>query len=239
MQPIFLAKRPGRGERSHGARISRARTSLSGNSSSCPAKAAGGKHWKSRSDPEWQTLAAWLNGGTTREDEVRVPFQGRFFRIDVSAAFPGRPDFKAVTSAPGSMRAAGRIGRSFWMLIREDDYTQPGTGTDVVVWIDTARTDELEFIQAIQQRAGNPGSLANQNQGLGVCSDVGPECRHPARDRSRPRPRNSSASGNRRRQESRFSFSRPRLPTCPAPTASSRCPRDSWMSASGSIWKPG
>lgn len=24
---------------------------------------AGGKHWKSQSDPEWQTLAAWVNGG--------------------------------------------------------------------------------------------------------------------------------------------------------------------------------
>jgi hypothetical protein len=25
---------------------------------------AGGKHWKSQSDPEWQTLAAWVNGAT-------------------------------------------------------------------------------------------------------------------------------------------------------------------------------
>jgi len=25
---------------------------------------AGGKHWKSQSDPEWQTLAAWVNGET-------------------------------------------------------------------------------------------------------------------------------------------------------------------------------
>lgn len=24
----------------------------------------GGKHWKSQSDPEWQTLAAWVNGET-------------------------------------------------------------------------------------------------------------------------------------------------------------------------------
>jgi hypothetical protein len=26
---------------------------------------AGGKHWKSRTDPEWQTLAAWVNGQTS------------------------------------------------------------------------------------------------------------------------------------------------------------------------------
>jgi hypothetical protein len=26
---------------------------------------AGGKHWKSQSDPEWQTLAAWVKGQTT------------------------------------------------------------------------------------------------------------------------------------------------------------------------------
>lgn len=26
---------------------------------------AGGKHWKSQSDPEWQTLAAWVRGQTT------------------------------------------------------------------------------------------------------------------------------------------------------------------------------
>ena len=26
---------------------------------------AGGKHWKSKSDPEWQTLAAWARGATT------------------------------------------------------------------------------------------------------------------------------------------------------------------------------
>jgi hypothetical protein len=26
---------------------------------------AGGKHWKSQSDPEWQTLAAWVLGQTT------------------------------------------------------------------------------------------------------------------------------------------------------------------------------
>jgi hypothetical protein len=26
---------------------------------------AGGKHWKSQSDPEWQTLAAWVNGQKT------------------------------------------------------------------------------------------------------------------------------------------------------------------------------
>ena len=25
---------------------------------------AGGKHWKSQSDPEWQTLAAWVRGAT-------------------------------------------------------------------------------------------------------------------------------------------------------------------------------
>src|ERR1043166_6368173 len=25
---------------------------------------AGGKHWKSQGDPEWQTLAAWVNGQT-------------------------------------------------------------------------------------------------------------------------------------------------------------------------------
>jgi hypothetical protein len=25
---------------------------------------AGGKHWKSQDDPEWQTLAAWVNGKT-------------------------------------------------------------------------------------------------------------------------------------------------------------------------------
>jgi hypothetical protein len=25
---------------------------------------AGGKHWKSQSDPEWQTLVAWVNGQT-------------------------------------------------------------------------------------------------------------------------------------------------------------------------------
>jgi hypothetical protein len=25
---------------------------------------AGGKHWKSQSDPEWQILAAWVNGQT-------------------------------------------------------------------------------------------------------------------------------------------------------------------------------
>lgn len=25
---------------------------------------AGGKHWKSQSDPEWQTLAAWVRGET-------------------------------------------------------------------------------------------------------------------------------------------------------------------------------
>jgi hypothetical protein len=23
---------------------------------------AGGKHWQSRNDPEWQTLARWVNG---------------------------------------------------------------------------------------------------------------------------------------------------------------------------------
>jgi hypothetical protein len=27
---------------------------------------AGGKHWKSQSDPEWQTLAAWVRGETIR-----------------------------------------------------------------------------------------------------------------------------------------------------------------------------
>jgi len=26
---------------------------------------AGGKQWKSQSDPEWQTLAAWVRGETT------------------------------------------------------------------------------------------------------------------------------------------------------------------------------
>ena len=25
---------------------------------------AGGKHWKSQDDPEWQILAAWVNGQT-------------------------------------------------------------------------------------------------------------------------------------------------------------------------------
>jgi hypothetical protein len=39
---------------------------------------AGGKHWKSKSDPEWQTLAAWVrgntltSGGATARGVVRV-----------------------------------------------------------------------------------------------------------------------------------------------------------------------
>ena len=34
---------------------------------------AGGKHWKSRSDPEWQTLAAWVRGETSSPSgKVRV-----------------------------------------------------------------------------------------------------------------------------------------------------------------------
>jgi YVTN family beta-propeller protein len=32
----------------------------------------GGKHWKSQSDPEWQTLAAWVNGETLKKSEGAV-----------------------------------------------------------------------------------------------------------------------------------------------------------------------
>jgi YVTN family beta-propeller protein len=33
---------------------------------------AGGKHWKSTSDPEWHTLAEWVNGKTLASEEIRV-----------------------------------------------------------------------------------------------------------------------------------------------------------------------
>lgn len=32
---------------------------------------AGGKHWKSQDDPEWQTLASWVRGETARGETVR------------------------------------------------------------------------------------------------------------------------------------------------------------------------
>ena len=36
----------------------------------------GGKHWESQTDPEWQTLAAWVKGATTLavtiEDDRRI-----------------------------------------------------------------------------------------------------------------------------------------------------------------------
>ena len=31
---------------------------------------AGGKHWKSQSDPEWQILAAWVRGETIRGETI-------------------------------------------------------------------------------------------------------------------------------------------------------------------------
>jgi YVTN family beta-propeller protein len=33
----------------------------------------GGKHWTSKSDPEWQTLAAWVNGATLASSAARAP----------------------------------------------------------------------------------------------------------------------------------------------------------------------
>ena len=57
---------------------------------------AGGKHWTSKSDPEWQTLAAWVMTGAPRgtSSEVARSLDFEFYRTRVEPIFlkPRQPD---------------------------------------------------------------------------------------------------------------------------------------------------
>ncbi len=46
---------------------------------------AGGKHWKSQNDPEWQTLAAWVRTGTTSAPVAALDFE--YYRTRVEPIF--------------------------------------------------------------------------------------------------------------------------------------------------------
>jgi hypothetical protein len=56
---------------------------------------AGGKHWTSQSDPEWQTLAAWVRaGGGVANISADKSLDFEFYRMSVEPIFlkPRRPD---------------------------------------------------------------------------------------------------------------------------------------------------
>ena len=57
---------------------------------------AGGKHWKSQSDPEWQTLAAWVNGGAASVALPAAPasLDFNYYRKNIEPIFlkARRPD---------------------------------------------------------------------------------------------------------------------------------------------------
>ena len=42
----------------------------------------GGKHWTSKSDPEWQTLAAWANGATLQTAVSSAPLKARIIQTN-------------------------------------------------------------------------------------------------------------------------------------------------------------
>ena len=42
----------------------------------------GGKHWTSKSDPEWQTLAAWVNGATLANPPPAPPLHERIIQTN-------------------------------------------------------------------------------------------------------------------------------------------------------------
>jgi hypothetical protein len=56
---------------------------------------AGGKHWTSQSDPEWQTLVAWVRTGTlTAKSSAAKSLDFEFYRTKVEPIFlkPRQPD---------------------------------------------------------------------------------------------------------------------------------------------------
>ena len=59
------------------------------------------------------------------------------------------------------------------MLARGHDHAAPGAGIDVDVREHAALTDELELVQAIEQRRANLRALAYQHQRLGVLQPLG------------------------------------------------------------------
>jgi hypothetical protein len=48
---------------------------------------AGGKHWKSQSDPEWQTLAAWVNTGKPSATSSTASLNFDYYRKNVEPIF--------------------------------------------------------------------------------------------------------------------------------------------------------
>jgi len=42
----------------------------------------GGKHWESKSDPEWQTLAAWVNGATLKSEAKPTSLEPRIIQTN-------------------------------------------------------------------------------------------------------------------------------------------------------------
>src|SRR5580704_18729706 len=55
---------------------------------------AGGKHWTSQSDPEWQTLAAWVRTGATQTTSSGSTFDFEFYKTRVEQIFlkPRQPN---------------------------------------------------------------------------------------------------------------------------------------------------
>src|SRR5262249_45185714 len=48
---------------------------------------AGGKHWKSQSDPEWQVLVAWVNTGKPAASASTTTLDFNYFRKNIEPIF--------------------------------------------------------------------------------------------------------------------------------------------------------
>ena len=48
---------------------------------------AGGKHWKSQNDPEWQTLAAWVKTGAPSPSTATASLDFNFYRKSIEPIF--------------------------------------------------------------------------------------------------------------------------------------------------------
>ena len=62
----------------------------------------GGKHWTSKSDPEWQTLAAWVRGATLRARRPPAPLEA------CASSRPTAPATTSTSSTPPPTRSSAR-----------------------------------------------------------------------------------------------------------------------------------
>lgn len=119
---------------------------------------AGGKHWKSQADPEWQTLAAWVRGPVT-------PAPQRLVRVLQSNA--AGDDIHVID--PATNQVVGRIEgiEVPHGLVISPDGQRVYVTNEALVTLDVVDASTLQVVKRIKL-SGRPNNVAVKHDGSAV-----------------------------------------------------------------------